>query len=144
MIDRPGRFFSWAELSTTGTGLPNDPPPDAEARLVALCAAVLDPLREHLGRPVTISSGYRSLAVNTKIGGSKTSQHMVGEAADLSVAGLSIEEVGRAIIASAVTWDQLIVERSGASEWVHVSYKIGTNRRQTLRYQNGAYTKWTP
>jgi hypothetical protein len=144
MITRPGRFFTWDELSTTGTGLPNDPPPDVAARLVALCAAVLDPLREHLGRPVRISSGYRSPGVNRAVGGATTSQHLVGEAADLSVAGLSIEEVGRAIIASAVTWDQLIVERSGASEWVHVSYRIGANRRDTLRFRDGAYTKWNP
>ncbi len=144
MIDRPGRWFTWSELQTTSTGIDNVAPDDVRARLVALCAAVLDPLREHLGRPIRVTSAYRSPAVNRAVGGVPTSQHVAGEAADLVVEGLSPEELARAVIATATTWDQVIAERSGSAAWVHVSYRIGQNRRQTLKFKDGAYSRWIP
>lgn len=140
ILDRPGRSFSWAEMTTTAQPLDNTPPPEAQARLVALCAAVLDPLRQALGKPVRINSGFRSAAVNKAIGGSTTSQHMVGEAADIRVEGMTPQQLATFIAAERLPFDQLIWEPT----WVHVSYSIGRQRGETLRFDGKQYHSWKP
>ncbi len=140
ILDRPGRSFSWAELTTTGQALDNTPPPEAQARLVALCAAVLDPLRQALGKPVRVTSAYRSAAVNRAIGGAVSSQHMVGEAADLKVEGMTSQQLAMFIHAERLPYDQLIWEPT----WVHVSYSIGRQRGETLRFDGKQYHGWKP
>ncbi|MFT5684304.1 MAG: hypothetical protein ACI8RZ_005245, partial [Myxococcota bacterium] len=95
---QPGRYFTWAEFKKSGTasrlGLDNTPTPAAQARIGQLCVAVLDPLRAHLGRPIRITSGYRAPAVNKALkGASSTSQHMLGEAVDFKVEGISAEQL---------------------------------------------------
>lgn len=145
ITDRPGQFFTWAELTTTSKPFDNTPTTDAQARLVALCAAVLDPLRRHLGKPIRVTSAYRSPAVNRAVGGAATSQHMAGEAADIKVDGLEPEAVAAAIVKAGATFDQLIVERKGGGAWVHVSYALGrANRRQTLKITDAGASPWTP
>lgn len=106
--------------------LDNTPPAGAIANLTALCNNVLEPLRAHYGRPIVISSGFRAPAVNRAIGGSPTSQHCKGEAADLEIPGVSNVDVARWIAAN-LAFDQLILEfytpGQPSSGWVHVSYR---------------------
>lgn len=87
-LGRPSPHFAWSEFEQTGTGLSNriaDNPDPAtiRANIARLCNEVLEPLRLAVGGPVHINSGYRSLEVNTKIGGARYSQHMKGQAADI-------------------------------------------------------------
>ena len=115
--------------------------------IVALVDNVLDPLRDRYGKPIMISSGYRSFELNKKIGGSRTSQHCKGQAADLytneGVKGL--RELVRIIIDDNLKFDQLIFEHSGRGYWLHVSYtRTGVNRRQYMIYDNGTYTTYRP
>ncbi|MBT9158798.1 MAG: hypothetical protein DDT26_00045 [Dehalococcoidia bacterium] len=130
---RLGRFFTLAELTFSQTaarrGLDNSPSPEVVANLRALVQNVLDPLRVSLGSPVVISSGYRSRAVNEAIGGSLTSQHMFGQAADFTVPGKSVAEIINHIQKINLPFDQLIDE---FGRWIHVSHGP-RNRRQVLR-----------
>jgi hypothetical protein len=110
--------------------------------LTALCENVLQPLRDRLRQSVNVTSGYRCEAVNTGIGGSATSQHLKGQAADINVPGKSIEWLFQYIKNSDLPFDQLIQE---FDNWVHISYKPTNNRGQVLRAtkQNGV-TVYTP
>ena len=104
----------------------------------ALVANVLQPLRDMVGRPINISSGYRSLELNHAIGGSENSQHIRGEAADIECFGVSNYALARMII-DHFSVDQLILEFHNPEEgpnsgWVHVSSKRnGDDREEALR-----------
>ena len=112
----------------------NTPGPDELARLVSLCAHILEPLRMRLGRPIYVSSGDRCREVNTIIGGSRNSQHMRGEAADIEVAGMTAAEVFRYIIEeSALPFDQVIEE---FGEWVHISWSKTPRRVALVAFKN--------
>lgn len=147
---RLGRHFTLDELTTTDTGLRNEPERQHVAALARLVALVLDPLREHLGRPVRVTSGYRSPAVNARVGGSSTSQHMRGEAADIKVDGLTNVEIATAIHRLRLPVDQCIVERGlvkgGPPGWVHVSTRLDApNRGEYLSSPvAGDYRSWAP
>ncbi|WP_061219665.1 D-Ala-D-Ala carboxypeptidase family metallohydrolase [Leptospira weilii] len=114
--------FTLAELTVTQTGLPNVPDEKQIANLKRLCETILEPLKAVLERPVQINSGYRSPAVNRKIKGSVTSQHMAGEAADLCVVGMSTLDIVKIIVRLNLPFHQLINEgfTTGVT-WVHVS-----------------------
>lgn len=141
---KPGEHFTWGEMTATRQPIANIPGEAEQAAIVALCAAILDPLRRALGKPIRISSGYRSPAVNAAVNGSKTSQHMRGEAADLSVDGLTPEQIVTAIISAGLPFDQAIVERVGGSAWVHVSHALGrAGRRQTLAITDAGARAWS-
>lgn len=133
--------FSLAEMTRSQTairkGLDNTPPPAAIASLRSLCTNVLEPLRAHYGRPVLVTSGYRAPAVNRACGGATSSQHCLGEAADLTVAGVSNIEVCRWMERN-LNYDQLIYE-FGEAGWVHVSWRDGRlrNMELTARRQGG-------
>ncbi len=107
-------------------GLDNTPPAEAISKLTDLCINVLQPLRDYFARPVVISSGYRSQEVNRAVGGSRTSQHCKGQAADLEVPGISNVEIAR-WIQHHLNYDQLILEfytpGQPNSGWVHVSWR---------------------
>ncbi|MBS0461764.1 MAG: peptidase M15A [Proteobacteria bacterium] len=110
-------------------GIDMTPPPPVVAALTALAVNVLEPLRAHLGAPIHITSGYRPLRLNTAIGGALTSQHMVGQAADIYVTGMTPPQLCRAIIAFGVPFDQCISEFG----WTHVSFNpAGKQRGQVL------------
>lgn len=130
-----GKFFSIDELSKSDTaikkGISNVPPEGVRDNLEALIDNILDPLRAAYGKPVTVNSGYRSPALNKAVGGAANSQHLSGEAADISVGSREgnkqLFELARKL---ELPFDQLIDEKNFA--WVHISY--GTrNRRQVLR-----------
>lgn len=104
------------------------PGPEIEANLKELCTKILQPLRDSVG-PVRISSGYRCKRLNKKIGGVSTSQHVTGQAADISVPGMSAADVAKKIQDLNLPFDQVINE---FDSWVHVSYSK-RNRRQVLK-----------
>lgn len=89
----------------------------------------LQPIRDKLGKPMVISSGYRNSQVNKLVGGVATSQHTKGQAADFTVPGMTIPQVIDFIKKSGIEYDQLIDERT----WVHISFVKGKNRRQYLK-----------
>lgn len=134
--------FSLAEMTHTGTGLPNVAPPLAVANLALLCAAVLEPIRAHFGVPVKVNSGYRSPAVNKAVGSKPTSQHATGQAADIEIPGVSNLDLARWIEAH-LAFDQLILEAHKAGDpssgWVHASFRQGALRNQALTATMGSH-----
>ena len=115
-------------------GIDNTPGPSEVAALINLCNKVLEPVRAHYQRPIVISSGYRSPVLNSAIGGSATSQHCKGQAADFEVPGISNVELARWMHRN-LNYDQLILEfytpGDPNSGWVHVSWR-GAYRNQEL------------
>ena len=103
-----------------------------------MLAGFAERVREIVGAPMTITSGYRCPALNKAVGGATSSQHKVGEAIDFKCKGLSNESIACKIASSDLKFQQLIIEHSGKSAWVHVS--IGS-KREVLRYKDGKYTK---
>ena len=133
--------FSLRELTNSQTaarlGIRNQPDLGATAALAALAWQVLEPVRlAHGGRPVRITSGYRSAKLNAAIGGSARSQHMRGQAVDFEIPGVSNAAVAR-WIADVLQFDQLILEAytpgQPTSGWVHVSFGAN-NRREVLTW----------
>jgi len=116
-------------------GVDNMPSPPYRENLRALCLNVLEPIREHFG-PVTVNSGYRGPVLNRMVGGAASSQHCLGEAADIEIPSMANADLARWIEAN-LDYDQLILEcyKPGIpnSGWVHVSYKAHEpNRKQEL------------
>ena len=89
--------FSLLELTKSQTaerkGIDNTPSPTHQENLKLLCTSILQPIRDHFGRVVSVSSGYRSEALCIAIGSKTTSQHAKGEAADFEIFGLSNKEL---------------------------------------------------
>ena len=137
--ERPGTYFSWGELKVTSTRLPNEPPVLAMANLVDVVALLLDPLREALG-VCRVTSGYRSRAVNTRVGGSHTSLHMEGRAIDFKVRGVASRDVVEWLKASGLPYDQAIWYDASRGGHVHVSLfaaQEGGGRREALHAVSG-------
>ena len=134
--------LSVAEFSASNTakrkGIDNTP---KDAHLEAakeLAKHIFQPLREHFAKPIWLSSGYRSEALNKAIGGSKTSQHCKGEAMDIDMDGKGGPTNAEIFnyIKENLNFDQLIWEfgTKTSPDWVHVSYKKGGPQRgQILR-----------
>ena len=125
-----------ASNRATELGIDNSATDTVIANLTLLCVHVLQPLRSWAGKPVTITSGYRSPRLNSAIGGSGRSQHMTGQAADIEIFGVDNREVAE-WIATNTDFDQLILEffdedQGINSGWIHVSYAGDHNRRQKL------------
>ena len=139
------RNFTLSELTKSDTairkGINNNPNAEQIEKLKALCENVLQKVRDHYGKVVTISSGYRSPDLCEAIGSSKNSQHAKGQAADFEVFGLSNAELVK-WISENCEFDQMILEFHNLDEpnsgWVHCSYRAdGENRKQILRaYKN--------
>jgi zinc D-Ala-D-Ala carboxypeptidase len=116
-------------------GIDNMPPAACREALRALCTRILEPIRERFG-VVIVNSGYRSPELNLKVGGTASSQHCLGEAADIEIPGMANADLARWIEKN-LEYDQLILEcyKPGvpSSGWVHVSYKAHKpNRSQEL------------
>ena len=97
----------------------------------ALALNVLDPLRAMIGRPIIITSGYRSQRVNELVGGSKTSQHLSGKAADIHVQGYTPQQMNAVYqtIQMYYDFDQLIFYPS--KNIIHISWNGGKNRQES-------------
>ncbi len=110
-------------------GIDNTPSDVVIENLKLLCTHILEPIRTGLGKPLRVSSGYRSKALNKAIGGAANSQHITGQAADFTVQGMSVEEVYQWIKTSGIVFDQSIFE---FGQWLHISYATMA-RMQSLR-----------
>jgi zinc D-Ala-D-Ala carboxypeptidase len=133
--------FTLKEMTVSQTavrmGIDNTPNTRQITNLTRLCENILEPLRAMVGKPINVSSGFRNPTVNSLIGGSSTSQHMKGEAADFTVEGLTVQELFDLIRTSALPYDQLIQEFDA---WVHVSFGP-RDRRQALIFTKDAQNK---
>ncbi len=109
-----------------------NPPAEIVNNLELLCKNILDPLREKCGA-ITVTSGYRSPALNKAVKGAKSSQHMKGQAADIRGVNVSNAELFNQIQKLKLPFDQMIWEYGTDKEpsWVHVSFSP-LNRRQIL------------
>ena len=131
--------FTLKELTKSDTatrlGLDNTPDEETIENLKLLCEKVLQPVREHFGKPVTINSGYRSPESNAAVGGSKTSDHCLGRAADIEIPGVPNADLAQWIMDN-LEYTQLILEfyTPGIpdSGWVHVSYDPDNLKKQEL------------
>lgn len=125
-------YFSYKELITTDTGLKNDP--DCWiiiVNLLILTINCLDPIRRLYKKPIKINSAYRSEAVNNAVNGAKKSQHMYGQAADITVGNpVKNKILFDLIVDSDVDFDQIIDENN--YQWLHISYSNINNRHQIL------------
>lgn len=146
--------FTLQELTHSDTalqlGIDNTPDSTATENLQNLCRQVLEPLRQHLGTPVTISSGYRSPRLNQAVGGAPGSQHLTGEAADIRLPltpylcsdGLPHTDTARGRewmlwLMDNTDFDQLIWETANRKDyWIHVSCRRdrSQNRHQVIRF----------
>lgn len=145
--------LSLAEVMRSETakrkGVSNMPTEAHIANFKLLAENVFQPIREHFGVPIHLSSGYRSKALNTAVGGSLSSQHCTGEAIDIDMDGTSItNKQVFDFIRQNVNFDQMIWEFGTDSnpDWVHVSYEsTGKQRKQILKaVKQGGSTKYLP
>lgn len=131
--------FTLAEMTKSETALRHDmdnTPGEAEiAALKLLSEKVLQPVRDHYGKGVKVNSGFRHPEVNAKVGGSKTSDHCRGQAADIEIPGVANAELAE-WIRDNLEFRQLILEfyTPGIpdSGWVHVSYVAEDNKKQVM------------
>lgn len=130
-------------------GISNMPTPEHIENFKLLAEKVFQPIREHFGVPIHISSGYRSAALNKAIGGASSSQHCSGEAIDIDMDGTSITNAAVFnYIKDNLEFDQLIWEFGTDTnpDWVHVSYEsTGKQRKQILKaIKKGGATSYLP
>ena len=131
--------FTLEELTKSETALrknmPNVPTEADIANMKLLAEKVLQPLRDHYGVGIKVNSGYRSPDVNAAVGGSRTSDHCKGQAADIEIAGVANAVLAQ-YIKDSLQYTQLILEfyTPGVpdSGWVHVSYDANNLKCQTL------------
>ena len=124
------RFFTIDEMVRSETArklrINNSPSEKIEFNLREFIEKILDPLREDWGSPIYVNSGYRCPRLNSAVGGARYSGHMYGWCADLRVKG-NIREfaefIKRWMLKKCYSWDEIIFERSGSSEWVHFAWK---------------------
>lgn len=142
--------FKLSEMLSTGIGrkkgLANDPSPQIEKNLERLCKEALEPIRAISG-PLKVNSGYRSDAVNKAVGGSTTSAHSFGLAADLHPLKTTWKGLMDMVIGSGLVLDQVIFEQT----WVHVGlahpkYKKPRGDRLSMFRVNGkpTYERYNP
>lgn len=144
--------FSLAEFTESNTairnGIDNNPTAEHIHNLVDLCENVLQPLRDRIGSSIRVTSGYRSEALNKAIGGSKTSDHSHGRAADIKLVinGVNIsDELYHGIKAMGVPFKQLIWEfgDDDTPQWVHIAFDKDNNKMQCLKaYKENGKTKY--
>lgn len=129
--------FSLAELVAsqvaTRNNINNTPAPAVVANLKRV-AELLEQVRALVGAPITVSSGYRSPALNRAVGGAASSAHVLGLAADISTNRLGAKALALLIRQSGIVFDQLIYEGT----WVHIALSAGAPRRQVLTAKFGA------
>ncbi len=134
------KWFSFEELERSDTAkryaIDNRIPDRLRGNAAALVDNALDPLREAWGKPIRVTSGYRCEELNRRVGGSRTSQHLAAEAADITT-GNRVEnrELFELAKRMELPFDQLIWEKGNGTgpDWIHISYNPMRNRRQILK-----------
>lgn len=123
--------FTLEELAFSQTairnGLDNFPSPVVQKNLKRV-AETLEQVRTLVGKPISVSSGYRSPVVNRAVGGASNSAHVLGLAADIHCSGVTPKQLANAIKSSGIVFDQLIYEGT----WVHIGLSDGNPRQQVL------------
>ena len=146
MATKLSENFTFEEMLVSSTankyGIKNTPDAASKANLTLLCQKYLQPMREAYGKSIIVTSGYRCPALNAKVGGSKTSQHMRGQAADINDGegyklGLEARYKANAKLFDFIYkrggYDQLINEfpdAQGRPQWVHVSYNPSLKKQR--------------
>lgn len=138
--------FSLEELTASSKAkalkIDNTPSPEILENLKALALA-LEIVRSIIAAPLKISSAYRCPALNAAVGGSKTSAHVQGLAADFTVSGMTPRQICEKLLAAGVRFDQIICENISAENpdgvWVHFGISKGTMRNQVLTMKAGKY-----
>ena len=136
--------FSLRELTYSDSAIrlqtDNTPTNEVLINLQNVCQFILEPVRNHFDKPITITSGYRSPELCKAIGSSVTSQHTKGESVDFEILGIANKEVSDWIV-NHLDYDQCILEFWKPDEpnsgWVHCSYKQSGNRKMYLRAFKG-------
>jgi hypothetical protein len=132
------KYFTISELTHSGEasrrGIDNTPPPDVKVKINSLINNLLDPVRKEYGSPIIVNSGFRSPVLNRAVGGVANSQHVKGEAADITTGTISGNKLLFRMIQEmqkdgSIQFDQLIDEKGYS--WLHVSYS-SSNRNQVL------------
>ena len=124
-------------------GIKNEPTSYVIANMQHIAQAVFEPLRSHFGIPIKINSFFRSPALNSAIGGTAISQHLLGQAMDLDATSNITNKQLFDHICKSLPFDQLIWEGGDDKnpEWIHVSLTKGKNRYQLLRSRRNASGK---
>jgi len=145
--------LSLAEVTRSETakrrGISNMPTPEHIENFKKLAVNIFQPIREHFGKPILISSGYRSAELNKAIGGSLSSQHCSGEAIDIDMDGTDITNAQIFhYIKDNLNFDQIIWEfgTDKNPDWVHVSFAANRSQRKQMlvaKKVNGK-TTYTP
>ncbi len=135
-------------MTATRKGIDNSPGAGDIKNLENVCYEILEPVRAHFDKPITVTSGYRSEALCEAIGSKKTSQHAKGQAVDFEIAGIPNIKIAY-WLQNNVDFDQLILEFWSPEDpnkgWIHCSYSRENNRKQYLRaYKNEGKTKYEP
>jgi len=149
MVDLTKRLsphFTLGEMiHTSHRTIDNTPTLEVVDRLAVLCEEFLEKVRQHWG-PLWVNSGYRCLELNTAIGGSPTSAHMHGCAADfVPMYGWGTSDIAEWIMKSTLPYDQVIDEYSTTGNWIHLGMaRPGKEpRRQALTMRHGEYRQFT-
>lgn len=129
------KYFTLGELCKSDVAvekrIENTPDNPTIERMQALMDECLDKVREMWGKPIGVNSGYRSYELNKAVGGAKNSQHLRGEAADITTGSKdNNRKLFDLIVASDIPFDQLIDE--SGYKWLHISYCKDYNRKQVL------------
>lgn len=130
------KYFTFTEFERSATatrfGIDNTMPKEAKKNVAALVDTVLDPLREAWGKPIIVNSGYRCPELNKAVGGSKSSHHLRGMAADITT-GNRVENrrLFQLVMELGLPFTQLIDESNFS--WVHVSLDRNDIRKQVLK-----------
>ena len=137
-MTRISKNFTLDELTASATakakGIINAPGVDEVCNMCALVHHVLQPLRDAMGEPIKIGSGYRCTRLNNAVGGVANSQHIKGQAADLCIDG-DMKKGRRWFnwILDNCDFDQLILEHNAkGTYWVHVSFRADGNNRHNV------------
>ena len=122
--------ITFKEATYTSKKLPNIPN-EKELKAMGLVASLcFEPMRKWYGKPLKINSFFRSAEVNKAVGGASTSQHLFGEAIDLTTGSKEENKKLFEWAKSHLTYDQIINEYDYS--WIHISYRSGRNRMQVL------------
>lgn len=140
------KYFTYEEMLYSETAMKNNirnkTDQTIESNIRRLVETLLDPIREKWGKPIQVTSGYRCPLLNCKLGGSKTSKHKEGLAADLD-AGTNDDnkKLAQMIASMGIVFDQLIDEKG--YQWVHVGLATPgqKNRQEILRYNGKGYVR---
>jgi hypothetical protein len=142
--------LSLAEVTRSETakrrGISNMPTPEHIENFKKLAINIFQPIREHFGKPILISSGYRSAELNKAISGSLSSQHCSGEAIDIDMDGTDITNAQIFnYIKDNLNFDQMIWEfgTDANPDWVHVSFAANRSQRKQILVAKKANGKTT-